>query len=343
MAAEPMPALSEPTIGLSSARALIQRFEKYDIDTQQLAARLNIARSLLEENDSRLPISVYTQLWAYAIEISQDPMLGLTLAQEEDPSSYGLVAHVVFNSPTFKVGLENYIRLFSIVNEAIDLQFEQGEESSSIRFIHKFPEFYCASDMERTLAISVGRTNKALGKRVPVHRVSFQHAAPEHAEAYRDFFQCEVLFDQPYGEILFNSSILSVKPKGGNPHLGAATLDYANRILARLFKRRISQRVRRILEQNLGDPNMDAEKTAQILNMSRQTLYRKLKNDGSSYSGLVDKVKKEKAIELMKSARMSLSVIAFELGFSELSAFTRAFKRWTGQTPAEYRKQHSIV
>ena len=105
-----------------------------------------------------------------------------------------------------------------------------------------------------------------------------------------------------------------------------------------MFKRSITSKVKRLIEKNLSDGHFDAEQTAKLLNMSRQTLYRKLKNDDSSYSDLVDQVKQNKAFYLLKQTQLPLTVIAYDLGFSELSAFTRAFKRWTGQTPAEYRK-----
>jgi len=117
-----------------------------------------------------------------------------------------------------------------------------------------------------------------------------------------------------------------------------ATLTYANQILSRLFKRGLKHKVKRLIEKHLSEENFDAEKAAKLLNMSRQTLYRKLKNDGASYSDIVDEVKKEKAFTMLKQAHIPLTVIAYDLGFSELSAFTRAFKRWTGRTPADYRK-----
>ena len=331
---------NEPTVGLPSARALIERFFQHGISTETLADYLGISVSLLEEEDARLPLSVFHRMWEHILDVSGDPTIGLTIAREEDAHALGIVAHVVFNSPTLGQGMEQYIRLFSVVNEAIEVDFERGPEHSRIRFTHKYTDYYSYADMERTLAIAIGRTQRAVNIPVKVFSVSFQHSAPDDLEPYNEYFNCELKFDQPYCEIVFASEILDRKPKRGNPHMGAATLQYANRLLSRLFKRKIAHKVRRLVEAHLGDEELDANKAAALLNMSRPTLYRKLKQDGLSYSEIVDEVKSNKAKVMLLQTQAPLSVIAYDLGFSEVSAFARAFKRWTGQTPAQYRAEN---
>lgn len=325
------------TVGLPSAAALIERFAKYDISVSDLAARMGVSTQLLQEEESRLPIDTFYHLWNYLTEVSGDPHIGLTIAKEEDDHALGLVAHVVFNSPTLAKGLEHYIRLFSVVNEAIEVEFERGPKRSRIRFTHAVPEFYSDADMERTLAIVIGRTEKAVSQPVIVYDVSFQHSAPDDLTPYHDYFKCNINFNQPYCEIVFDNSVLSFKPKRGNPHIGAATLQYANRLLSRLFKRKIAHKVRRLVEKHLGDEELDANQVAALLNMSRPTLYRKLKADGLSFSEIVDDIKSQKAKDMLLQTQAPLSVIAYDLGFSEVSAFARAFKRWTGKTPAQFR------
>lgn len=336
-----MNATSEPTVGLASARAIIDFFLQFNMDSQALARELNIDETLLTEADQRLPISIYHAIWDLAIQKSQCPELGLSIAQNEGIEDLGLVAHVVYNSASLKEGLDHYIRLFSVVNEAIELEYELIDKRCHLRYIYKSPEYYNIPDIERTLAIVVLRTIKAVGLETRFYAVNFQHSKPEYAQKFEEVFPCKVNFDQACCEVVFDSKMLNMKPKRRNPHMRVATLNYANQILSRLFKRSITSKVKRLVEKNLSDGNFDAEQTAKLLNMSRQTLYRKLKNDGSSYSDIVDSVKQNKAFYALKQTQLPLTVIAYDLGFSELSAFTRAFKRWTGLTPAEYRKQES--
>lgn len=328
----------EPTVGIASARALIDFFLNYKMQPKDLALKLGINETLLTEEEQRLPISLYERLWHLAQEVSQDPALGLTMAEQDTFEDLGLVAHVVYNSPTLEEGLTHYVRLFSVVNESIDLQFLQDGDDAILRFQYFDQKHYNVSDMERTLGIVVKRTMYSIGPLAKFRSVLFKHSAPVYTDKYTQFFPCPVKFNQPYCELRFDRSMLGLKPKRRNPHTGRATLNYANQILSRLFKRKISAKVKRIIEDNISNNQFDAEQAAKQLNMSRQTLYRKLKNDGASYSDLVDEVKQHKAIQLLNHTQTPLTVIAYDLGFSELSAFTRAFKRWTGKTPAEYRK-----
>lgn len=334
-----MNASPEPTVGLASARAVIEYFQHFHISTSQLAKLLDADESLFTDEEKRIPISLYQKIWALIQQKSQSNDIGLIIAQQESMADLGLVAHVVYNSHSLKEGLTDYIRLFSVVNESIELEVEDIDGSIHLRYIVKSADYYVTSDMERTLAIAVNRTIKSIGKHCNFKAVHFQHSKPEYAQTYAELFPCKVLFDQPHCAIIFDKRMLSVKLNRPNPHIRRATLNYANQILSRLFKRSISHKVKRLIEKNLMDGAFDAEMAAKHLNMSRQTLYRKLKNDGASYSELVDDVKKNKAVYLLKQQQLPLTVIAYDLGFSELSAFTRAFKRWTGETPAEYRKQ----
>lgn len=332
----------EPTVGIASARALIDFFQTFDMSSKDLANNLDVEEALLTEEEQRLPISLYERIWKLAQEKSQDPALGLTMADNDTFEDLGLVAHVVYNSPTLEEGLTHYVRLFSVVNESLDLKFLQEGDDAILRFQYFDHAHYNVSDMERTLGIVVKRTMYSIGPLAKFRSVQFQHPAPEYQEKYNELFPCPVKFDQPYCELRFDRNMLSLKPKRRNPHTGRATLNYANQILSRLFKRKISAKVKRIIEDNISDNQFDAEKAAKLLNMSRQTLYRKLKNDGASYSDLVDEVKQTKAFYLLLQTQTPLTVIAYDLGFSELSAFTRAFKRWTGKTPAEYRKSAQV-
>jgi AraC-like DNA-binding protein len=334
-----MTVTKEPTVGLASARAIIDYFQHLNMSPAQLADELNVDEALLTEEDQRLPLSIYQKIWELAVTKSQKPELGLCIAQQESYEDLGLVAHVVLNSKTIGEGMKQYIRLFSVVNEAIELEFEESPKQAQLKFIYKNSDYYNVSDMERTLAIAVNRTAKATGIDTMVYAVHFQHSKPAYAEKYKELFNCKVLFDQPYCEVVFDLKLLHLKPKRRNPHMRMAMLNYANQTMSRLFKRSISHKVKRLIEKNICDGSFDAEMVSNQLNMSRQTMYRKLKNDGASYSELVDQVRQDKAFFLLKQSQLPLTVIAYDLGFSELSAFTRAFKRWTGKNPAEYRKQ----
>ena len=95
---------------------------------------------------------------------------------------------MVYNSTTLKEGLEHYIRLFSVVNEAIELEYENIDKRCHLRYIYKSPEYYNIPDIERTLAIVVLRTIKAVGLETRFYEVNFQHSKPEYAHKFEEIF-----------------------------------------------------------------------------------------------------------------------------------------------------------
>ena len=147
------------------------------------------------------------------------------------------------------------------------------------------------------------------------------------------------LFDQPHCAIAFKKSFLDFKLPKRNPYLHKVLTRHVESLLNKIRpKKSLSDQVKQIVSKQLPKGDVDAEMVASTLCMSRHTLYRKLKNEGHAFQELVESVRKEKAIRYIKEKRYSLSEIAFLLGFSELSAFSRAFKRWTGTSPAKYGK-----
>ena len=123
--------------------------------------------------------------------------------------------------------------------------------------------------------------------------------------------------------------------------MGGAALEYANVLLKKLFRRTYSDKVKGLIAESIGKGQADVDHVAEQLNTSRQTLYRKLKLEGVSFQGLLEEVRFTTAKEQLKEDKCSLSEIAFSLGFSDLSAFSRAFKRWSGVTPKEFRDGQS--
>jgi AraC-like DNA-binding protein len=126
-----------------------------------------------------------------------------------------------------------------------------------------------------------------------------------------------------------------------NPYVYSAMLKQVNAVLARLQTRKsFSRKVRRLISRQMATDRIDADTLARQCHMSRQTLYRKLKKEGLSFHDLVEQVRQDKALRYVADDQYALGEIAFLLGFSELSAFSRAFKRWTGVAPAQFRASH---
>lgn len=335
----------ETTVSVSSARSVLHYLKIHgfldDERQSDLLACLELPADLLDDKEARLSLKTYYRLWDEAERLTQDPAIGLHVGQKSYADLMGLVGNILVHSDDLEKAIEQYVRLFSLVNNGIELTFDQQGRFSILEFHYRKPEFYCRADMERTLALAILRTHQYVNDEVVLEKVSLAHAEPDYSPEYQKVFCCPVEFDQKVCSITFSSRFLQFSPKQKNPYIQSALQGYAEAIHTRLFKRRIGDKVKDIVLEELPKGKVDIDMVAKRLHMSRQTLYRKLKKETLIFQELVENIRRDKSLELIQDESLSLSEIAFLLGFSELSAFSRAFKRWTGTRPKQYRNEQS--
>ena len=335
--------MNQTTVSISSVRSILHYLQNnHYIDEaglEMLVSEIGIPSAYKSNQELRLPINSYLELWSRAEKLTEDPAIGIKVGQQSQAELMGLVGQVLVHSDTLEKGIEQYVRLFSLVNNGMDLNFERIGRLSIIEFNYHKPEYYCRADIDRTLTLAIMRTRQFVNNEIRLEKVGVAHDKPVYAEEYEKVFECPVEFGQEVSSITFSSRFLHFSPKQKNPYAQSALLGYAEAIHNRLFKRKIGDKVRDIVIEMLPQGKIDIDSVAQRLHMSRQTLYRKLKKEELIFQELVENIRREKALEIIQDESLSLSEIAFVLGFSELSAFSRAFKRWTGTRPRQYRSE----
>ena len=168
----------------------------------------------------------------------------------------------------------------------------------------------------------------------------FEHAQPEDLSEYaRIFGQNKILFGMPHNGFVFAAELLSRPLPSADDKLHALIRKHADALVAELPRAQsFTQRVRELLLKELEGGNPSAVRIASALHMSGRTLTRRLEDEGTTFKDLLDDLRKSLSLRYVGSTDLGLSEIAFLLGFSQSAAFHRAFKRWTAQTPLEYRR-----
>ena len=232
-----------------------------------------------------------------------------------------------------------YARFFSIVNESSRLTLIEDEHAATLEFTCLSPEYYSVSEMERMIATALARCNYLTGRSIRVQQFRFQHDQPEYIDEYLKVLDAPIKFSQDQTAIVFEKDLLEVVVKHGNPYLLKVLTSSAEKLLRKISSGTdVRHKVRSFIRRNLSDTSeLDVERAAKALHMSRHTLYRKLKKEDVSFQSLVEEVRQREAERHLKENSVSISEVAFLLGFSELSAFSRAFKRWTGESPGQFR------
>ncbi|MEH6560826.1 MAG: AraC family transcriptional regulator [Marinobacter sp.] len=331
-----------PFVAASSTLALVHYLHHQGVlDRQRVEQLTGLDISTLEDPDRRVPAHAHYQLWDHAEKVTGDPAVGLNAGQVIDPDRMGLVGHVFFNCDTLGEAVTQYVRLHSLINESVSLSFEQIGEHAILTWQADSPQHYCRQDMDRTLAAALCRTRHFIYSGIHAEWAEVAHTRPDYADKYEKLLGGPVTFGAPATRLAFNIRHMSHPIPHRNPYVYSAVLKQVNGLLARIQTRRsFGRKIRRLISRQMSTDKIDADTLAKQCHMSRQTLYRRLKKEGLGFHELVEQVRKDKAMRYVASDHYALGEIAFLLGFSELSAFSRAFKRWTGTAPAQYRAQH---
>jgi AraC-like DNA-binding protein len=336
--------MRQPTVSGGLFSGLLRFAEQQGFDVTKLLNLTGINPLDLEDPDNRLPFSAYVHLmreaenmsddaafalhYAETISMSEISIVGLLMEASETIGAaymqmqrYGALAmetDAISDGPRFEMAMENN-RLFLVDRQLQSLEFPELTESA-------FTWLICGS--------------RRYMKRAPVLSVQFTWEAPSYYQEYERIFQCPVEYGAKWNALEMHPEALSW-PVAQNPEYVFGMLtDRAEELLAKLeTTHTTSGQLQALLAPILHQGDITADMAATRMGYSRQTLFRRLKEEGTSYTELVDTLRYQMAIEYLKVPKTSINETAYLVGFSEPAAFSRAFKRWTGETPAKFRQK----
>jgi len=317
-------------------------FRKSGVDATQLFRRHGIDPAMLSNPDARVPVSAWDGITRDAAGMISDPSFGLLAAQCWHPSSLGALGYAWLTSSTLRTGLGRLVRYWRLLGEGSsgDLQ-ETGDAFRLIIDRHgsqpAHDEVVEAIVVDFITSMVIGMCRMNAGESFRPQAVHLHRKQPVDTGPYLKLFGCEVKFGADGDFMAFSRhDVESVLPSA-NRQL-AATMD---RILverlAQLDKSNVVARCQSQLLEQLSSGAVTEESMASQLHMSRRTLQRKLAEADVTYKQLVDDTRRDLAMRHLDDRSYSITDVTFLLGFSQQSAFTRAFKRWTGMSPSEYR------
>jgi AraC-like DNA-binding protein len=330
-----------PTSLATLGQIVLRVFEMYGLDGPAMFQRRGIDPSVLANPDARVPSKTWDVLTRdAALEIS-DPAFGLQAARCWHPSNLGALGYAWLSSSTLRTALGRLQRYWRLLGEASSGQLEETPAGLKLVVARQTPDLATnaiAVDFAMSLVVDMCRMNAGSSLR-PV-AVKLRRERPKDGSVYRRFFGCTVHFATPEDSVTLSREDVDRALPSSNRQL-AATFDHilAER-LAHLDKRNVVARCQARLLDQLYSGEVSEEVMAEQLHMSRRTLQRKLAEADLTFQKLVDDTRRDLAMRHLEDSRYSITDVTFLLGFSQQSAFTRAFKRWTGMSPSEYRARH---
>ncbi len=307
---------------------------------ETLLHRAGLQQEALRDGDSRIPLDRYRALVRAARDLNGDPALALKWAETVDMSDVSIVGLIMNASHTMGDAfeqLQRYTRLAVEVDTgAAQPRFVLEQVAGSLWMVDTRREpnaFYELSEM--SFARLVCGPRRFLD-RPHVLEVHFTHDDPGYAEAYARVFQCPVRFSSRRNALLLHPDIVSWPVKVAPGYVFGVLTRHADQLLEKLERTgTVRDSVESLLMQDLhrGPPTADA--VARALGCSRQTLYRRLRQEGTTFAEVVENLRHGLAMEYLGGDRASVNETAYLLGYADPAAFSRAFKRWTGKNPRD--------
>jgi AraC-like DNA-binding protein len=334
--------MRELTIAASGVRALMELAVSKGASRQALAKRSGISPAELADRDNRVPFSKYVALMRVGQELCSDPALGLHFGEAVDTSEISM-AHSIGGVTTMDevvTQVNRYARL-DVEVETIGTgdRFQLTRTAGQVWIIdargnpNAFPEL-----TESTFARMVCSTRRTFGAVPAFKAVHVTHAEPAYSAEYDRIFQVPVVFGSDKNGLLIDEVLLSrFRIPPSSQYVTGVLRDHAEMLLAKLDgAQSIRGRVESILAPLLHTGDVGVDLIADRMGLSRQTLFRKLKAEGVTFEQVLDELRHKTALHCLTGQKVSVKQAARLVGFSDPTAFSRAFKRWTGASPRAY-------
>jgi AraC-like DNA-binding protein len=323
-------------------RALVQELNRREVSTEEFCASVGLSPALLDDVTFRMPLGEYNRLVGRALAVTDDPQLGLHVGAHTPPAALTVFGHLVSSCRTLREAAEILFRFCPLLIEGAEWNLREDGDRVSLTFA--LPDelgSYLPYGTEVCMALVAGVIRPFIPNVTPTE-ITFRHQPTGPLYNYERIFECPVHFGAKADTLTGASEILDRPQLHTDESLREMLRRRAEGLLADLHSvDRLPIRIRDFVIQHEQPTSVSAGMLADAFGMSERTLRRRLVDRGMSLRDLIDATLRQMACSaLEEDASRPIKEIAARLGFSELSGFYRAFKRWTGLTPAEFRSGH---
>ena len=323
---------------------LVAELAAQGIATDTLFSGLRLRRGFLDQADALLSYEQTVLVIERALRLNPKPGLGIDVGERQTPAGWGIVGYAIHCCATVGEGLQmgaRYHRVASCLNR-LDLHID-GDLACWVMTPPRPLGAVTTFAVEEDVTVFNSASHILTGRSLPLKEVHFAYPLPRHVERYEQRLPCPLRFDMPVSQIVFDRDLLSTPILQANPlSLATATLLCDEFLAANPTEGDLSMRVRRhLLEQNIR--TLREDDVASTFCVSTRTLRNQLRREGQSYQGILDSARKQVALSLLRASPLALDDIAARLGFSDGRSFRRAFKKWQGSTPGDYRRGTNVA
>ncbi|HVN52230.1 MAG TPA: AraC family transcriptional regulator [Acidimicrobiales bacterium] len=328
----------EPTVPAGWTGPLVLTLDHLGHDGRGMAIAAGIELAALDEPGARLPLSVASELWRAAVEVTRDEALGLLVSREVRAATIHGLGRAVATSASVRDALEH---LAEAARDAADgTRVDTSCDGSTFELVDSWTAPSTRPTFESTDAVvaSIVRVARlVVGREFSPVEVWLERPSPTDAGPFHQFFRCPVHFGAPRVRLVFDLPLSERVSRIPNPELASAIDRVSAQYLTQLdASGSFAREVRGAIIELLGTIEPTERLVARRLGWSTRSLQRRLHEERTTFRELLADCRREVAMATLQMGTHTVSELGHQLGFSHVGAFSRAFKRWTGQTPSAY-------
>jgi AraC-like DNA-binding protein len=310
------------------------------VSEMELLRDTGISPKHIKNNDSLLTFEQVRAFTANAARLTSKPGLGLRIGRAESPADWGVLGYAMLSCANIAEVINAVLSFHRTAGSLVDVLFTVEDELAILDLVPVRPlrdALPCV--MEEHMSATHSALEMLTGTDMPMVQLNLSFARPDYHRQYGELFNCPILFDQPKNQLVFRSSFLEFSVVRSNKFSAKLARQICAEQLARQSPEPdIVQQVRYLILLQ-GSDFPDIEAVSDRLGITSRTLRNRLGRHGTSFQVLLDDTRSQLAISYLQSSLMRLDEIATLLGYSDRSNFRRAFKKWTGKLPRDFRSE----
>ncbi len=329
----------------SWARMIWDALRTYGIDPDEVFRDAGLDPELLDDPNERYPARAMARLWEYAEARAGDPCFGLTAAAQWHPTTWHGLGFAWLASATIEEALRRLVRYSAVISTAADFRIDDQDGALTMVIAAQHGSGIDPNPvvMDAVTANIVQMARMTFGPEFRPQSVSLTHDGCGCRQRRQEFFRSPIYYGAERIAVTIDLADARHPLSSANAELAYANEKVIRDYLAQLSGSPTVMRVKARLIDGMPSGVVPAGVIAAELNMSSRSLQRKLREEGTTYKAVLEETRRELAQRLIDDDDLTLSDITYMLGFSEVSSFSRSFKRWTGMSPSARRRGEDLT
>ncbi len=311
--------------------------ESYGLDPAALFREEGFELSFPIDPDARIPYETIDRVRARAAELSGDESFGLRAGDCMHPSHLGALGFSWLASRSLRIALQRWARYIRMLNSKARLELNEVGDFLELEFAIDLPSLNKTARDDSGTATLIRMMRFNFGQEFNPASVSLKRPRPADIEPWEDYFRCDIEFGMKRNVVRILVEHADTILSSANPNLAQLHEEMVVQYLLRLDQEDFIGRVRAEIVHQLPCGHFDQALVAGTLHMAPRTMRRKLQLRGTSFQSLLYDIRRDLSIKLIGDSSLSMTQISYMLGFSEVSSFTRAFRKWHGKSPTQAR------